>query len=70
MKEFINYLNLFVYIFKLNESGIIMIFSVEELFLKYGVDIIELKNEIVKLLNIISDFYIDVKKLVIFEEVI
>lgn len=68
MKEFINHLNSPVHIPKLNESGIITIPSVEELFLKYGADTTELKNEIAKLLNIISDLYTDAKKLVTLEE--
>ncbi|HFT2186120.1 TPA: hypothetical protein RG887_003537 [Bacillus cereus] len=69
MKEFINHLNSPVHIPKLDESGIIMIPSVEELFLKYGANTIELKNEIAKLLNIISDLYTDAKKLATIEEV-
>ncbi|MDY8164887.1 MULTISPECIES: hypothetical protein [Bacillus cereus group] len=68
MKEFISHLNSPVHIPKLDESGIIMIPSVEELFLKYGANTIELKNEIAKLLNIISDLYTDTKKLVTLEE--
>ncbi|MGO5008486.1 hypothetical protein [Bacillus wiedmannii] len=68
MKEFINHLNSPVHIPKLDESGIITIPSVEELFLKYGANTIELKNEIAKLLNIISDLYTDTKKLVTLEE--
>ncbi|MGH0860356.1 hypothetical protein ACQVSP_28225 [Bacillus pacificus] len=68
MKEFINHLNSPVHIPKLNESGIITIPSVEELFLKYGANTTELKNEIAKLLNIISDLYTDAKKLVTLEE--
>ncbi|WP_336809034.1 hypothetical protein [Bacillus cereus] len=68
MKEFINHLNSPVHIPKLDESGIITIPSVEELFLKYGANTIELKNEIAKLLNIISDLYTDAKKLVTIEE--
>ncbi len=68
MKEFINHLNSPVHIPKLDESGIITIPSVEELFLKYGDNTIELKNEITKLLNIISDLYTDAKKLVTLEE--
>ncbi|UKS60768.1 hypothetical protein [Bacillus toyonensis] len=68
MKEFINHLNSPVHIPKLNESGIITIPSVEELFLKYGANTIELKNEIAKLLNIISDLYTDAKKLATLEE--
>ncbi|MED2839021.1 hypothetical protein P4255_16115 [Bacillus wiedmannii] len=68
MKEFINHLNSPVHIPKLDESGIITIPSVEELFLKYGTNTIELKNEIAKLLNIISDLYTDTKKLVTLEE--
>ncbi|WP_414835382.1 hypothetical protein [Bacillus sp. Ba 3] len=68
MKEFINHLNSPVHIPKLDESGIITIPSVEELFLKYGTNTIELKNEIAKLLNIISDLYTDAKKLATFEE--
>ncbi|MEC3466349.1 hypothetical protein [Bacillus tropicus] len=68
MKEFINHLNSPVHIPKLDESGIITIPSVEELFLKYGANTTELKNEIAKLLNIISDLYTDVKKLAILEE--
>ncbi|PFU27697.1 hypothetical protein [Bacillus cereus] len=68
MKEFINHLNSPVHIPKLDESGIITIPSVEELFLKYGTRTIELKNEIAKLLNIISDLYTDAKKLVTLEE--
>lgn len=68
MKEFINHLNSPVHIPKLDESGIITIPSVEELFLKYGANTIELKNEIAKLLNIISDLYTDAKKLVTLEE--
>ncbi|WP_256869925.1 hypothetical protein [Bacillus sp. CDB3] len=68
MKEFINHLNSPVHIPKLDESGIITIPSVEELFLKYGANTTELKNEIAKLLNIISDLYTDTKKLVTLEE--
>lgn len=68
MKEFINHLNSPVHIPKLSESGIITIPNVEELFLKYGANTIELKNEIAKLLNIISDLYTDTKKLVTLEE--
>ncbi|MDC2865317.1 hypothetical protein [Bacillus sp. BP-3] len=68
MKEFINHLNSPVHIPKLDESGIITIPSVEELFLKYGTNTIELKNEIAKLLNIISDLYTDAKKLATLEE--
>lgn len=68
MKEFINHLNSPVHIPKLDESGIITIPSVEELFLKYGTNTIELKNEIAKLLNIISDLYTDAKTLVTLEE--
>ncbi|MBJ8007069.1 hypothetical protein [Bacillus cereus] len=68
MKEFINHLNSPVHIPKLDESGIITIPSVEELFLKYGANTIELKNEIAKILNIISDLYTDAKKLATFEE--
>lgn len=68
MKEFINHLNSPIHIPKLDESGIITIPSVEELFLKYGTNTIELKNEITKLLNIISDLYTDVKKLATLEE--
>ncbi|WP_074555654.1 hypothetical protein [Bacillus cereus] len=68
MKEFINHLNSPVHIPKLNESGIITIPSVEELFLKYGANTIELKNEIAKLLNIISDLCTDAKKLTTLEE--
>lgn len=68
MKEFINHLNSPVHIPKLDESGIITIPSVEELFLKYGANTTELKNEIAKLLNIISDLYTDAKKLVTLEE--
>ncbi|MED3352759.1 hypothetical protein P4388_29955 [Bacillus thuringiensis] len=68
MKEFINHLNSPVHIPKLDESGIITIPSVEELFLKYGANTIELKNEIAKLLNIISDLYTDAKKLATLEE--
>ena len=68
MKEFINHLNLPVHIPKLDESGIITIPSVEELFLKYGANTTELKNEIAKLLNIISDLYTDAKKLTTLEE--
>ncbi|WP_242483523.1 MULTISPECIES: hypothetical protein [unclassified Bacillus (in: firmicutes)] len=68
MKEYINHLNSPVHIPKLDESGIITIPSVEELFLKYGANTIELKNEIAKLLNIISDLYTDTKKLVTLEE--
>ncbi|PCD06606.1 hypothetical protein CMV16_18330 [Peribacillus simplex] len=63
MKEFIDQLNSPVHIPKLDESGIITIPSVEELFLKYGTNTIELKNEIAKLLNIISDLYTDAKQL-------
>ncbi|MFF2853863.1 hypothetical protein [Peribacillus sp. NPDC058002] len=63
MKEFIEQLNTPVHIPKLDESGIITIPSVEELFLKYGTNTIELKNEIAKLLNIISDLYTDAKQL-------
>lgn len=63
MKEFIDQLNSPVHIPKLDESGIITIPSVEELFLKYGANTIELKNEIAKLLNIISDLYTDAKQL-------
>lgn len=69
MKEFINHLNSPVHIPKLDESGIITIPSVEELFLKYGANTTELKNEIAKLLNIISDLYTDAKKLATIEEV-
>ena len=43
MKEFINHLNSPIYIPKLDESGIITIPSVEELFLKYGANTTELK---------------------------
>lgn len=68
MKEFINHLNSPVHIPKLDESGIITIPSVEELFLQYGANTTELKNEIGKLLNIISDLYTDTKKLVTLEE--
>ncbi|MCU5095641.1 hypothetical protein [Bacillus wiedmannii] len=68
MKEFINHLNSPVHIPKLDESGIITIPSVEELFLKYGANTTELKNEIAKLLNIISDLYTDAKKLGTLEE--
>ncbi|WP_261377414.1 hypothetical protein [Bacillus paramycoides] len=68
MKEFINHLNSPVHIPKLDESGIITIPSVEELFLKYGANTTELKNEIAKLLNIISDLYTDTKKLATLEE--
>ncbi|WP_329767375.1 hypothetical protein [Bacillus nitratireducens] len=68
MKEFINHLNSPVHIPKLDESGIITIPSVEELFFKYGANTIELKNEIAKLLNIISDLYTDAKKLATLEE--
>lgn len=68
MKEFINHLNSPIHIPKLDESGIITIPSVEELFLKYGANTIELKNEIAKLLNIISDLYTDTKKLATLEE--
>lgn len=68
MKEFINHLNSPVHIPKLDESGVITIPSVEELFLKYGANTTELKNEIAKLLNIISDLYTDTKKLVTLEE--
>ncbi|HDR4593742.1 TPA: hypothetical protein QCR33_003553 [Bacillus cereus] len=68
MKEFIKHLNSPVHIPKLDESGIITIPSVEELFLKYGANTIELKNEIAKLLNIISDLYTDAKKLATLEE--
>lgn len=68
MKEFINHLNSPVHIPKLDESGIITIPSVEELFLKYGANTTELKNEIAKLLNIISDLYTDAKKLATLEE--
>ncbi|MGE0999811.1 hypothetical protein ACQGR7_22050 [Bacillus sp. Gnz1/3] len=68
MKEFINHLNSPVHIPKLDESGIITIPSVEELFLKYGANTTELKNEIAKLLNIISDLYTDAKKLTTIEE--
>ncbi|MGF9812155.1 hypothetical protein [Bacillus toyonensis] len=68
MKEFINHLNSPVHIPKLDESGIITIPSVEELFLKYGANTIELKNEVAKLLNIISDLYTDAKKLATIEE--
>ncbi|WP_235684241.1 hypothetical protein [Bacillus mycoides] len=68
MKEFINHLNSPVHIPKLDESGIITIPSVEELFLQYGANTTELKNEIAKLLNIISDLYTDTKKLVTLEE--
>ncbi|PFE60457.1 hypothetical protein [Bacillus thuringiensis] len=68
MKEFINHLNSPIHIPKLDESGIITIPSVEELFLKYGTNTIELKNEITKLLNIISDLYTDVRKLATLEE--
>ncbi|MDA1646055.1 MULTISPECIES: hypothetical protein [unclassified Bacillus cereus group] len=67
MKEFINHLNSPVHIPKLDESGIITIPSVEELFLKYGANTTELKNEIAKLLNIISDLYTDAKKLATLE---
>lgn len=63
MKEIIEQLNSPVHIPKLDESGIITIPSVEELFLKYGTNTIELKNEIAKLLNIISDLYTDAKQL-------
>lgn len=63
MKEFIDQLNSPVHIPKLDESGIITIPSVEELFLKYGTNTVELKNEIAKLLNIISDLYTDAKQL-------
>lgn len=68
MKEFINDLNSPVHIPKLDESGIITIPSVEELFLQYGANTTELKNEIAKLLNIISDLYTDTTKLVTLEE--
>ncbi|WP_255295454.1 hypothetical protein [Bacillus cereus] len=68
MKKFINHLNSPIHIPKLDESGIITIPSVEELFLKYGANTTELKNEIAKLLNIISDLYTDAKKLVTLEE--
>lgn len=68
MKEFINHLNSPIHIPKLGESGIITIPSVEELFLKYGANTIELKNEIAKLLNIISDLYTDTQKLTTLEE--
>lgn len=68
MKEFINHLNSPVHIPKLDESGIITIPSVEELFLQHGANTTELKNEIAKLLNIISDLYTDTKKLVTLEE--
>ncbi|HDR7616003.1 TPA: hypothetical protein QCX66_001808 [Bacillus mycoides] len=68
MKEFLNHLNSPVHIPKLDESGIITIPSVEELFLKYGANTTELKNEIAKLLNIISDLYTDAKKLATLEE--
>lgn len=68
MKEFISHLNSPVHIPKLDESGIITIPSVEELFLKYGANTTELKNEIAKLLNIISDLYTDTKKLATLEE--
>ncbi|MDM5153215.1 hypothetical protein QUF88_04845 [Bacillus sp. DX1.1] len=68
MKEFINHLNSPIHIPKLDESGIITIPSVEELFLKYGANTTELKNEIAKLLNIISDLYTDAKKLATLEE--
>ncbi|ASZ15529.1 hypothetical protein CK938_02300 [Bacillus cereus] len=68
MKGFINHLNSPVHIPKLDESGIITIPSVEELFLKYGANTTELKNEIAKLLNIISDLYTDAKKLATLEE--
>ncbi|MGR5959338.1 hypothetical protein ACT7DM_05930 [Bacillus cereus] len=44
MKEFINHLNSPVHIPKLDESGIITIPSVEELFLKYGTNTTELKK--------------------------
>ncbi|PGM61423.1 hypothetical protein CN947_13490 [Bacillus cereus] len=67
MKEFINHLNSPIHIPKLDESGIITIPSVEELFLKYGANTTELKNEIAKLLNIISDLYTDAKKLATLE---
>lgn len=67
MKEFLNHLNSPVHIPKLDESGIITIPSVEELFLKYGANTTELKNEIAKLLNIISDLYTDAKKLATLE---
>ncbi|WP_144505212.1 hypothetical protein [Bacillus mycoides] len=67
MREFINHLNSPVHIPKLDESGIITIPSVEELFLKYGANTTELKNEIAKLLNIISDLYTDAKKLATLE---
>lgn len=70
MKEFINHLNSPIYIPKLDESGIITIPSVEELFLKYGANTTELKNEIAKLLNIISDLYTDAKKLATLEETV
>lgn len=68
MKEFINHLNSPIHIPKLDESGIITIPSVEDLFLKYGANTIELKNEIAKLLNIISDLCTDAKKLTTLEE--
>ena len=70
MKEFITHLNSPIYIPKLDESGIITIPSVEELFLKYGANTTELKNEIAKLLNIISDLYTDAKKLATLEETV
>ena len=68
MKGFINQLNSPVEIPELNKGGIITVPSVEELFLKYGANTIELKNEIAKLLNIISDLYDDAKQLQKVEE--
>lgn len=68
MKEFINHLNSPAHIPALDESGIVTIPSVDELFLKYGSNTIELKNEITKLINIISDLYAEAKQLAILKE--
>lgn len=62
MKDFINQLNAPVHVPSLKEDGIITILTVDELFENYGDNIIELKNEIAKLLNIINDLYNDAKQ--------
>lgn len=62
MKDFINQLNAPVHVPLLKEGGIITIPTVDELFKNYGGNIIEFKNEIAKLLNIINDLYTDAKQ--------
>lgn len=63
MTEFINKLNNPVHIPNLTNSDGITIPSVDDLFLKFGRNPIELKNEVAKFLNIITDLYRDSKKL-------